>query len=233
MKKIIKKVAIIVLVLIAYSNSALAYDTVTKNYTVSNFSALKVSSAFTVEFIHSNENKVVVEIDKDAEKNLYVGVNDGKLVIKLQDCNYCNTRTLKAKVYGNSINELYISGASSFVSNYTFNEKKMSIKISGASKVDISIKTEQLSTDISGASKLIANGIATTQLIDASGASNFNGKNCKSNNVSVEASGASKVTIDCSNTLNVDASGASSIRYLSRPKTVNENSSGASSVGLI
>ncbi len=221
--------------MIVFSQISHAYsdNVITKNYTLKAFNALKVSSAFTVEFIHSSENKVVVEIDKDAESHLYVGVNDGKLVIKLQDCNSCNTRTLKAKVYGNSINELYISGASSFVSNYTFNEKKMSIKISGASKVDISIKTEQLSTDISGASKLIANGIATTQLIDASGASNFNGKNCKSNNVSVEASGASKVTIDCSNTLNVDASGASSIRYLSRPKTVNENSFGASSVGLI
>ena len=92
------------------------------------------------------------------------------------------------------------------------------------------IKTEKLDVDISGASKININGNATKLLLDASGASNYNGKNCKNNFADISASGASKVIVDCSDTLEVKASGASSIKYISTPKTINKVTSGASNV---
>ena len=227
--------AILLLILtIAISPISLASSdkTVIKNYTIKAFSTLKVSSAFKVEFIHSNENKVSVEIDEDEADHLYVGTSENELTIKLKDCMNCRTHVLKATVYGNSLSEIFISGASSFTSTYTFTEKKMNIKSSGASKIEISLNTENLGADVSGASKITVKGKATTQEIDASGASNYNGKECKNNNSNITASGASKITIDCADTLHAEASGASSIKYISKPKTVNQDISGASNISL-
>lgn len=206
--------------------------TVTKNYTVNEFFKLKVGSAFHVEFIHSNENKVDIEIDEDMADKLYVENSGGELIIKLKDYGGKNIHSMKAKVYGNTLSEITISGAAHFNSDYTFTEKNIDINSSGASKVDITVNTENLNMEISGASKVIAKGNADKQIIEISGASNYNGKECKSANITIESSGASKASINCTDTLNVEASGASHITYSSVPKNINKETSGASSVEL-
>lgn len=229
-KTTIKTILSLMIIIAFHSVSIAQNETITKNFIITEFSKLKISNSFQVEFIHSNENKVTVEIDEKTLKNLSVTNINNELSIKLKDCNYCRTKTLKATVYGNSLTEIYVSGASTFTSDYNFIEKEISIKNSGASKIDISMKAEKLEVDISGASKINLNGYATKLLLDASGASNYNGKKCKNNYADISASGASKVIVDCSDTLDVKASGASSIKYISAPKTVNKITSGASNV---
>lgn len=208
----------------------LSASTVKKYYSIKEFSKLKISSAFQVEFIHSNENKVEVEIDEDDADDVFVGNADGTLTIKLKDYGNYNTSVMKATVYGNSLSGIFISGASHFSSTHTFKEKEINIKTSGASRVEILLETELLDLDISGASKLTVKGTAAKQTIDISGASNYNGKNCSSNDVNIDASGASKATLNCSNILDAEASGASHVTYLNEPKKVNKSTSGASEV---
>lgn len=209
-----------------------AEGTVTKTYSVKEFSTLKISSAFKVEFIHSSENKVIVEVDEKLDECVYVANAGNDLVIKLKDCYKNNIHTMTAKVYGNSLSAIYLSGASSFISDYTFVEKEILLKNSGASKIEISLKTEKLDIELSGASKMEVSGTATKQTINASGASNYNGKDCKNKDTDVSASGASKITVDCSDTLDVKASGASSVKYVNEPKTINKVLSGASNVKM-
>lgn len=204
----------------------------TKDYTVKEFYKLKVGSAFHVEFIHSNENKVEIEIDEDMADILFVENSGDELIIKLKDYYGKKIQTMKAKVYGNTLYGITISGAAHFISDYTFAEKDININSSGASKVDITVNTENLNMEISGASKVITKGKADKQTIEISGASNYNGKECKSANITIESSGASKASVNCTDTLNVEASGASHITYSSVPKNINKETSGASSVEL-
>jgi len=233
MKTTTMKAMLILLITIACNQLLLASDkTITKNYTVTDFNALKISSAFQVNFIHSNENKVTVEIDEDVVKNLIVGTTGNELSIKLDKCNFCKTSTLKATVYGNSLSKIYVSGASSFISDHVFKSNEFSVKASGNSNIAVNIAAANLNIDASGASKITVKGSANQQKIYSSGASYYNGKNCKSKDATVSASGASKIIIDCSDSLHAEASGASNIRYISKPKNVEEDTSGASDVGL-
>lgn len=230
MKNLFK--SFITLVLTLTLIQAVSAGTVTKYYTVKEFSRLKVSSAFQAEFIHSNENKVVIEIDEDDADNVFVGNSDGEVTIKMKDYGNYHTSVMKAKVYGNSLSGIFVSGASRFTSDYTFTEKEMNIRTTGASKAEIIISAENLDIDLSGASKLTIKGSAAKQTIDISGASNYNGKECKSTNIDIGASGASKAILNCSNTLDAEASGASHVKYMSEPQKVTKSTSGASEVEL-
>lgn len=225
------KITLVFAVLIAFTQT-IAAATVTKNYTVKEFSKLKVSSAFHVEFIHSNENKVTIEIDDDVAKDVYVGNSGDELTIKLKDSYNNITNTMKAKVYGNSLSQIDISGAVHFESDYTFAEKDIDIETSGASRMNINVNAESLDMEISGASKITVKGSADKQTIEISGASHYNGKDCKSSNISIEASGASKTTVNCTDILDVEASGASHITYVAEPKKINKDTTGASSVEM-
>jgi hypothetical protein len=223
---------LLALMLILVSKQTLASETITKTYSVNAYSRLTVSSAFEVEFIHSNEKKVIIEIDKAAADNVYVGNQGDNLIIKMKDYTKRNTGTMSAKVYGPSLTGVTVSGASSFKSDHTFTETDFTLNASGASSVDISVNTQSLTTELSGASKVSVTGSADHLKIESSGASHFQGKKCKSKTASATASGASKIVIDCSDSLDAIASGASDITYLSEPKTIKKKTSGASDISL-
>jgi hypothetical protein len=93
-------------------------------FTIKEFSKLKVSSAFQVEFIHSNENKVEVEIDEDDADDVFVGNADGTLTIKLKDYGNYNTSVMKATVYGNSLSGIYHQRRFAFQQHTYFQRKR-------------------------------------------------------------------------------------------------------------
>ena len=110
---------------------------------------------------------------KMLQKKLFVRNNGNTLFIKLKDCNYCKTNTLKAKVYSKSLSGIKVSGASAFTSKHVFNETNLSITTSGVSKVSIAEEIKKMDINISGASKIILNGNAFKHTIQASGASSI------------------------------------------------------------
>ena len=82
----------------------------------------------------------------------------------------------------------------------------------------------------SGASKINVEGTTVNLEIETSGASKIEAESLKAENVSVDASGASKINVAVSNDLKVDASGASNINYTGTPKNFEKKTSGASNV---
>lgn len=105
------------------------------------------------------------------------------------------------------------------------------IKSSGASKVSLNdLKNSELTVDTSGVSKVTLAGQTANLTVDVSGASHIDAENLAAENANIDASGASHVSVNVLNELRSDASGASKIRYTGSPKSVEKNTSGASSV---
>jgi hypothetical protein len=77
---------------------------------------------------------------------------------------------------------------------------------------------------------VVLSGSAGDVVVDASGASTIDLANFPVADARVDASGASKVTVDASGTLDADASGASHVYYLGSPRLGRIDTSGASSV---
>ena len=86
-QKTIKKAIFFLITSIVFQSTIFASNNiVTKNYVLNQFSTLKISNSFQVEFKHSNENKVSVEIDENTLKNLSVKSNS---LWKFFNCNFC------------------------------------------------------------------------------------------------------------------------------------------------
>ena len=92
------------------------------------------------------------------------------------------------------------------------------------------LKNIGLSVDASGASKIKITGETAKLTVDVSGATKVDAENLTAENASVEASGASHVSVNVTGRLRTDASGASKIVYTGSPANVEKKTSGASSV---
>jgi Putative auto-transporter adhesin, head GIN domain len=100
-----------------------------------------------------------------------------------------------------------------------FNSNTFNVILSGASKLNLDVKTQKMNIDISGASQFNPYGNAQKVSGDLSGASQLNAFGLVSDEVNVNVSGASNARVDVIKYLKVNASGASKVRYRGNPTT--------------
>lgn len=109
--------------------------------------------------------------------------------------------------------------------------KLVAAEISGNSIAVISnVKSEDLSLKLNGASSIKISGEAENVEIIANGASKIEAENLKTKNTACKIHGSSTAVINASNSLDANAYGSSNVLFGGNPKTVKQNTSGASFV---
>jgi predicted DNA binding CopG/RHH family protein len=181
----------------------------TETRSVTGFNKVDAGGAINLEIAVQKDFSVTVEADDNLLANIKTEVSGDTLKIYSVDRISTKNR-INVRISMPAIEGLEISGASTGVVT-NVNSDAFGLKASGASKVKIDGEAKTLQADASGASTIEAEGL---RVQDAD----------------VQASGASKATVNATNDLRVDASGASKISYVGEPKSVKQNSSGASSV---
>ncbi len=89
--------------------------------------------------------------------------------------------------------------------------QKLDVDVSGASKTEIDVETNELSVGLSGASKATLKGSAKSVEVDLSGACQLDGVGMNIQNADVHASGASKADFGRVDNMKKDLSGASKV----------------------
>jgi HSP20 family molecular chaperone IbpA len=176
---------------------------------VGSFSGVDVSGVFQVEITAQKDFAIEIEADDNLLSLIKTEVRGGVLRIETEK-RVSTSNPLKIRISAPDIENIEASGASR-VSLAGVNNDELRVDTSGASKINISGETANLTIEVSGASS-----------IDA--------ENLKAENANVDASGASHVSVFAVNELKSDASGASKIVYSGSPKNIEKKSSGASSV---
>lgn len=182
----------------------------TEQRNVSGFKEIEANGAVNLEVDASQSNfNVMVEADDNLLQFIKTEVSGDKLKI-YSEGKISPTVKLNVKISMPALQALDINGASS--ANVT------------------NVKTDSLDLKANGASEIIVSGEAQELQSDANGASKINADNLRAENADVEANGASSATVSATNDLKIEASGASKVTYSGDPKNVKQNSSGASSI---
>ena len=234
-----------------FCSSVVAKDR-TKTIKVSNeYSELVVSTSINV--IWSNSAKDLVLTADEAIIEQVVVENYGeKLKIYLKPSfKQRNVGRITAEVPSSAlIDEITISGASSFVSEKPIAAHKLDVDVSGASnfksdlnvhgKLDIdcsgastfrgTVSSDRFSIELSGASSAMVSGTTGDAEIEVSGASSLSAldKPLKTVNAECEITGASSAKINCTGAVTGSVSGASYLGYGPSASHVSVSSLGAS-----
>lgn len=238
MKKIPVLIALIVVAVVAYSMSNWVSSKKvvgTKNFTtetrtVSSFTKIEVEGTFQVDVTYSPEESVTVEAPSNLHQHIELDVKSGTLQVQFAN----NTRissqgAIKIHIKTAKLNDFTISGASTITLNNSLNDDDFTVESSGASSFKGEIDVKQATIELSGAANVDLFGTATTARLDLSGASHLNDYDFNVDNLNVDLSGASSVTITSLKTLNGELSGASSLDYKGDPSIKRLSTSGASS----
>jgi hypothetical protein len=183
---------------------------ITEKRALSGFSAIEAGGAIDVDVTQSDSYSVEVTTDDNIMPTIITKVEGETLTIEREDHELFNGgSTVHVKISLPKLSALELSGASRGVAS-NIKSDKLSLEVSGASKLLISGTVSELHSEVSGASKLEAKGLIA-------------------DNADVECHGASKAHIHANTSLKIAAGGASQVVYSGTPKVI-EESSGASSI---
>jgi len=195
------------------------------------FDKVDVSSAFKVNLRRGDSFRVVVRVDDNLVQYLRVVKQGRTLKIGMEPgLRLFAGATREAEVTLPELTGLDLSGASYGTITGFSSTKAIDVDVSGASHLLGNIDAGDARFDVSGASQVNLSGSAQDLIIDASGASQVKLADFPVEDATVEASGATKVTVNPKGRLDADASGASRVHYLGDPELGNIDTSGASDV---
>ncbi|ACT95459.1 PspC domain-containing protein [Dyadobacter fermentans] len=187
-----------------------------KQFPVSDFKKVDIGGAYSIIIRQGTE--YMVTADSDNQENIddiRVVVEDGVLRVKRsRDFNLFDDhdwQRVGLVITMPTIEHLSLSGANKTLVTEFKDLPKLDVEVSGASKSELNVFTDQLSVNISGASKATLRGLAKTAKLDAHGACKLTATEMNIQNADVNASGASKVELSHVPNLNRHASGASKI----------------------
>ncbi len=211
----------------------------TRTYSLTGqYHELEVSHAFSVT-MSDTVTVPTVTLDSALHERLLFRIEDGTLKIGLKPGTICNMHHSTVLLpYNPDIDDIDISGASSFTALTPLSAKKISIELSGASNFNGSLlqPADMVDIDLSGASTAVISGTTNVFDINISGASNLDATNLDATTVTGSLSGASMADVLCCERLKVYASGASNLTYRTvadgcTPE-VNCSTSGSSTVSI-
>ncbi|MBD2701923.1 DUF2807 domain-containing protein [Spirosoma sp. BT702] len=199
-----------------------------QTYSLSNFDRLDMGSAFGITVKQGATFNVTADGDRRNLDDLDVYVRGGTL-----HAQYRNSRNRKYQtnftITMPTLRGVEFSGATRSTVTGFSGLDNLDVTLSGASEGQFTVQATQMTVDLSGASTLRITGSGKGISAELSGASSLQGFGYPASSGNINASGASKANVNVTDNLVVDASGASKVRYMGAPK-VNQRTSGASSV---
>ncbi|MES2734122.1 MAG: head GIN domain-containing protein [Bacteroidota bacterium] len=205
------------------------YRSGNQTYNYDNFDQLDMGDAFEIHVQQGSNFSIQARGDQRNLRDLDIWASNGTLHARYRH-NRNRQYETKFDITMPSLYSVDFSGASSStIVGFNDQEKDLDVKLSGASRSEISLQARQVNADLSGASELLVSGIATYLKADLSGASELRGFNLTTPEAEIEASGASLAQVKVSTYLKVKASGDSKVRYLGNPQ-LNVRVSGGSQV---
>jgi hypothetical protein len=196
------------------------------------FQRVDISHAFQAEVTQGDAYSVVITIDDNLAEYLDVRVVGDTLQVGFDRNGPFTMRntTMRAQITMPELTGVAGSGASQVRVSGFASDKDLNVDVSGASTVRGQIDAGDLRADVSGASRLELTGQGKNGDITASGASQANLSGFRMEDVTAEASGASRAEVYASGRLDAEASGASTVLYSGDPTLGRTNTTGASTI---
>ena len=233
-------------------------QTIVRNYQISDFRSISASYLFSIEITCGDRYSVSVEAPNSFFDLIRVKKHENNLDFSLKAELPRRLRDLTDKIIVNitmpHLDGIELSGAckvkgfgvfksrgdefkaelsgASRITDLCIEAPKVDVEIDGASRAEINVNTGEVEAELSGASKLTLSGYTPKIELDLSGASAADTKVIECNNVSVDASGASRALVNAQKILKVELSGASKCEYIG-PEELNlriDSISGASTL---
>lgn len=205
---------------------------VTENRKVADFTKIDISGGYKVSLKQDSSLSVTVHADDNLMKYIHIEADGNKLRIFSRK-NLCGSSEITVNIGVKNVESIKTSGGIELDSDGKLIAKDLSMKLSGATRVNMDINAAEVTTEGSGSTEINLKGQATSHRVKLSGSGKIHALDFVVNSYDIHTTGASECEINVLHDLNVNTTGASDIKYRGNPTNVNSHKTGASSLTKI
>ena len=201
----------------------------TESRTAAKFSGVDVSGNIDVYVKQDSSYSVKVEADENLQSYIVVKTDGDALVIEPKD-GYNLSGHIKVYISAPDYKNFEASGSCSILGENKINTTSaVDIDLSGASDINLELKSPKIDAGTSGAGTITLKGETKDFSVHGSGSSSMHCADLMAENVEVDISGAGDAEVYASVKLDVEVSGAGDVKYRGNA-IVSKSISGAGSV---
>jgi hypothetical protein len=233
MKHLLMSITIIMLMILFFQACTTVEDPgplqeISKDFTLYDFDQLEIGDGFNIDVVYAETFEINIRGDQRNLNDVEVFKAGTTLIIKYKEFSGRRHQTY-ITIKMPELNSVNFSGGSiSSVSGFN-SDKKLDFYLSGGSVSQFSAGIRSINLTLTGGSILRLRGLGDELNASISGASELTAVDYPVSTASVYISGASNAKLKVSEELNVNASGASVLFYSGNP-TIQKDVSGGSSV---
>jgi len=186
-------------------------------WSVGEITEIRVELGCNVEFFSAPSDVVTLEIQPNLVEYIEIQESGGVLTVR-------STRTISTRgvfpvltVSSANLNGFSLAGAGAFTSHDTIVSDSFSLRLDGAGSGRVDFDVGELSIRMSGAGKLDLGGKADVADFTLSGTGSIEALSLQTRIASVDISGVGSVRVSCSETLRIFANGVGTVEYRGSP----------------
>lgn len=186
-------------------------DVITVERSVPHFTSLRISGARTTVLYGDSEGPILITGESNILDHTLSYVENGTLVIRSESRTNMRPREeVFIEIPGRNVSEVRVSGSNQ-ITIQNIDQPVFQIRGSGSTEVTASGFADELEIRMSGSSMIDAGALSAEF-------------------VTIRTSGSTEATISANDTIVSRSSGSSSIRYFGQPATIENHSSGSSTL---
>lgn len=187
-------------------------ELIDKNFKVSDFHGIDVSSGFDVILVQGNSEDITITAQENLFEYITVKIEQGILKVYAQK-NIRPTKPMKARISFKSIDNLKVSGGGDIESETPVNVPKLDVNISGGGDLNSVINTDELICHLSGGGDAEIDGNIRNYNLNLSGGGDVR-SNLEADFIDCSVVGGGDLTLRCEekvNNANLNISGGGDI----------------------
>ncbi len=178
-------------------------------------------------FLHQGDKEEIeLEADESLLPYITTQVTNGTLSIEEKPGgwlhSYKSQTSFDAHLYFKNIEAVNLAGKGIVRADKEIKSNSLTIKVSGAGKVNLALETEHLTTSINGSAKYRLTGKATNQNVQISGSGLYNASQLISQYTVIDIRGSGQADVNVQTQLNVIITGKGLVRYVGKPQITKE-----------
>jgi len=218
MKTIIPVLTLIILSLTSCDFGVVGNGNVeVRDENIKKFTRLEISGNFDVYITQARKSSLRIEADENLQDIIDVYQDGNRLKIIARE-NILRAKKKSLFISFSDLAKMDLSGAIEIRGETPVDVRSLAIVCSGAVDMKMDFVVKKLRLEISGAANCDIEGSADDLIIELSGAGDFNALDLKSENVSVELSGAANAKVFAVENLDVNISGVGTVKYKGDPE---------------
>jgi len=186
-------------------------------YTVGEFSEIRVELYCNIEYYAAPSDTVTLEIQPNLKEYIEVKESGGVLTVRSTKSINWTGKAAVLTVSTPTLSRLALEGASNFRTHDTIVADSFTLRMGGAGSGKIDLDVDKLSVAMSGAGGYELSGRADSAELEMSGAGNLDALALQTRETKIDLSGVGTVQVSCSENLRIAVAGEGSVEYRGFP----------------